>query len=34
VRRATRRPDDLTLPKPLPGATDSLAALVEDRGRR
>jgi prevent-host-death family protein len=34
VRRATRSPRSLPLPKPLRGRTDSLAALLEDRGRR
>jgi prevent-host-death family protein len=34
VRRATKRPRDLPLPKPLHTQTDSLAALLEDRARR
>jgi len=34
VRRATRRPRDLGLPKPPSRVTDSLAALLADRGRR
>ena len=34
VRRATRRPGDLTLPKPPAKPTNSLALLLDDRGRR
>lgn len=34
VKRATRRPKDLTLPPPPAGHTDSLAILLDDRGRR
>ena len=34
IRRATKSPRDLPLPKPLRARTDSLAALLDDRGRR
>jgi prevent-host-death family protein len=34
IRRATRRLRDLKLPPPPATATDSLAALLEDRQRR
>ncbi len=34
VRKATRRPKDLALPPAPASATDSLAVLLEDRGRR
>jgi antitoxin (DNA-binding transcriptional repressor) of toxin-antitoxin stability system len=34
VRRATRRPKDLRLPPPPSRPTDSLAVLLDDRGRR
>jgi prevent-host-death family protein len=34
VRRATRRARDIALPRPPSRNTDSLAVLVEDRGRR
>lgn len=34
VRRATRRLKDLRLPSPPSKQTDSLAALLDDRGRR
>lgn len=34
VKRATRRPRDLTLPPPPSGPTDSLAVLHDDRSRR
>jgi antitoxin (DNA-binding transcriptional repressor) of toxin-antitoxin stability system len=34
VRRASRQPKSLKLPEPLPNATNSLAVLLEDRGRR
>lgn len=34
VRRATRRPSDLALPEPPASPTDSLAILLDDRGRR
>lgn len=34
VRRATRRLRDLELPPPPATATDSLAVLLDDRGRR
>ena len=34
VRRATRRPRDLRLPAPPVSPTDSLAVLLDDRGRR
>lgn len=34
VRRATRRPRDLTMPAPLSKPTDSLALLLNDRARR
>jgi prevent-host-death family protein len=34
VRRATRKPSDLRLPAAPSTRTDSLAVLLEDRGRR
>lgn len=34
VRKATRRPQDLSLPSPAAKRTNSLAALLEDRARR
>jgi len=34
IRRATRRPRDLTLPPPPARATDSLSVLLDDRRRR
>jgi prevent-host-death family protein len=34
VRRATRRPRSLRLPRRPASRTDSLAVLLEDRGRR
>jgi prevent-host-death family protein len=34
VRRAVRRPQDLPLPRRISAPTDSLAVLLEDRGRR
>lgn len=34
VRRASRRLKDLALPKPPAARTDSLAVLLDDRGRR
>lgn len=34
LRRATRRPQDIRLPKPPAAATDSLSVLLEDRRRR
>jgi prevent-host-death family protein len=34
VRRASRRPRDLALPRPPATPTDSLSVLLEDRGRR
>lgn len=34
VRRATRKPADLRLPRPLARATDSLAVLLQDRASR
>ena len=34
VRRATKHPRELSLPKPLRERTNSLAALLEDRRRR
>jgi prevent-host-death family protein len=34
VRRATRKPAELRLPRPLPRATDSLAVLLQDRASR
>ena len=34
IRRATRKPGELPLPAPLPTATDSLAALLQDRTSR
>ena len=34
VRRATRRPRDLSLPPPPSAPTDSLTILLDDRGRR
>ncbi len=34
VRRARRHPKDLALPLPPDAPTDSLALLLEDRGRR
>lgn len=34
VRRATRRPSDLPVPKGPAAQTDSLAVLLEDRRRR
>jgi prevent-host-death family protein len=34
LRRATRRPSELPLPAPLKRRTDSLAALLDDRGGR
>jgi prevent-host-death family protein len=34
VRRATRKPRALPVPAPLPKSTNSLAALLDDRGRR
>jgi len=34
LRRAVRRPQDLQLPRRPSTATDSLAVLLEDRGRR
>ena len=34
VRRATRRPRDLSLPNPPSAPTDSLTLLLDDRGRR
>ena len=34
VRRTRRHPMDLTLPAPPDAPTDSLALLLEDRGRR
>lgn len=34
IRRATRKPADLTLPAPGSRPTDSLSALLEDRAAR
>jgi prevent-host-death family protein len=34
LRRATRRPADLKVPRPSAKATDSLAVLLEDRASR
>ena len=34
IRRATRRLRDLKIPSPPAAQTDSLAVLLEDRGRR
>jgi prevent-host-death family protein len=34
VRRATRRPGDLRMPRPLPRPTDSLSVLLADRASR
>jgi len=34
VRRATRRPSDLSLPPPPAAPTDSLSALLQDRASR
>jgi prevent-host-death family protein len=34
VRRATRKPSDLRLPRPTPSATDSLSVLLRDRASR
>ena len=34
VRRATRKPGDLRLPAPLPGPTDSVSILLQDRASR
>lgn len=34
VRRASRRPRDMRLPRKPSAPTDSLAALLEDRGHR
>jgi len=34
VRRARRCPRDMRLPRKPPAPTDSMAALLEDRGRR
>jgi antitoxin (DNA-binding transcriptional repressor) of toxin-antitoxin stability system len=34
IRRATRRPRDLVLPRRPSRPTDSLAVLMDDRGRR
>ena len=34
VRKATRKPQDLALPSPPAKRTNSLALLLEDRGRR
>ena len=34
IRRATRKPKDLRLPRPCPVPTDSLAVLLQDRAKR
>jgi antitoxin (DNA-binding transcriptional repressor) of toxin-antitoxin stability system len=34
VRRATRRPSELSLPSPPAGPTDSLSVLLQDRATR
>jgi prevent-host-death family protein len=34
IRRATRKPGELRLPPPLAKATESLAALLQDRASR
>jgi len=34
IRRATRRPGELTLPQPAAGSSDSLSLLLRDRASR